>query len=346
MTNADVAILIPAYKPDARMNAFILQLQKRGFSRIVVVDDGGGAEYAGFFAQAQTDGAQVLTHPVNRGKGAALRTGLSAILEGGAMPVITADADGQHSPKDVSRMAGVLLENPDTLVLGARDKRMMPFRSRFGNTVTCAVLGLLTGLWVDDTQTGLRGLPKGVLPECAKLDGDRYEYEMNMLIKARQLSLPVVEMKIDTIYIDDNKGSHFSTFRDSFRIYALLFKQIGRYVGSSMASAIIETALVIPLSLRFPEPRMVPLVVGVPRVISATVNYFVNRDMVFKSRAGKKSLLYFYALVALMLGINMTMVYFLNRLGMATWVAKLLSDFVLFVLSYNVQQRVIFRDRM
>ena len=343
MRKEDIAVLIPAYKPDAKLNTFIDSLTRRGFTRIVVVDDGGGAGYAPIFEQCRAQGAQVVCYSVNRGKGAALRAGMAAIKDGGAVPIITADCDGQHHADDIQRMAIAMLESPDSLLLGTRSKAEMPPRSWLGNSITCAMLGLLTGLWIGDTQTGLRGIPLSALDDFLSLDGDRYEYELNVLIRARQLGMSVVQLGIKTIYIDDNKGSHFNTLKDSARIYALLFAQIGRYVGSGMVSALFEYGLLIVLHMFWPESMLACVVV--PRVFSSLLNYIVNRQIVFKSQAGKRSLLSFYGLVAVVLGLNYLLVWTLQQLGLSILAAKPMVDLVLFVLSYNVQQRFIFKDR-
>lgn len=343
MPMSAVAVIIPAYKPDERMNVFIRALRDDGFERLIVVDDGGGPEYASFFEQAKEDGCQVLVHEVNRGKGAALRSGLQALLAEDPMPVITADCDGQHSPADVHHIAEVMLDSPESLVLGTRDKSLMPPRSRAGNTITCAALGLLTGLWVHDTQTGLRGMPLCSLETFAQLDGDHYEFEMNVLITARQKTMSVIEVPIATIYIDNNKSSHFDTLRDSYRIYALLFKQIGKYIGSSMFSGLIEYGVFVLLGYLFQTSLLVSVVV--PRIISSTINYIVNREVVFKSHVGKRSLVYFYLFVAAVLTVNYFIILGLTSIGVSKIFAKMIADLSLFVVSYNVQQRFIFRER-
>ena len=343
MRKEDIAVLIPAYKPDAKLNAFIDSLKRRGFSRIVVVDDGGGAGYAPIFEQCRAQGAQVVSYSVNRGKGAALKVGMDAILKGGAVPIITADCDGQHLADDIERMAIAMLDSPESLVLGTRNKGQMPPRSKAGNTITCAALGMLTGLWVGDTQTGLRGLPVAALADFMALDGDRYEYELNVLIRARQKGMSVVQLMIETVYIDDNRGSHFDTLKDSARIYALLLGQIGKYVGSGLVSGVFEYLVMLALYFFWPESLLACVVA--PRVLSSLLNYMINRQIVFKSQAGKRSLLNFYLLVGAVLLLNYASVFGMTQMGMPVLIAKPIADVVLFVLSYNVQQRFIFRDR-
>lgn len=346
MVYQDVAILIPAYRPDPRMNTFIRDLKEAGFSRIIVVDDGGGGQFASLFAEAQTDGAVVLVHEENRGKGAALKTGIQYLQQHGTMPVITADADGQHACEDVKKVADALRQNPDSLVLGTRDKKQMPARSKFGNNVTCVMLGMLTGMWIQDTQTGLRGIPKDALDDFALLDGDRYEYEMNVLIKAEQLNMAVVQVVIQTIYDEGNATSHFHVIRDSWHIYKCLFQQIAKYCGASAISGIVDYIVFLTLHLFFPGNGALLPSMAVARLISSLVNYFANRDLVFKSRAGKRSLLYYYMLVAAVFVASYLLTRAFVELRIPPWAGQPISALVLFVVSYNVQQKYIFCDNL
>lgn len=355
MQRSDVAVLIPAYRPDARLCELIEALKALGFARIVAVDDGSGASCADFFARARALGATVLTHEVNRGKGAALKTGFENI---GARPVVTCDADGQHTPQDVLAIAEALTANPGALILGCRDKRRMPLKSKLGNNLTCFFLGLLTGLWISDTQTGLRGIPACAMAAFSELEGDRYEYETNMLLKARRMRLPVKEVVIETVYFDNNAESHFKPLQDGWRIYRLLFKQMALYLGSSSVAGLVDILAFTALHYLLPEEIglhasgfwafLLPASVGVPALIaraaSALVNYLLNRELVFKSRAGKRSLFAYYLLTAFVLLCDIQLIRFFTHLGIQTIVAKVLADACMFVVSYNVQQRVIFKE--
>ena len=94
----------------------------------------------------------------------------------------------------------------------------MPFRSRFGNSITRVVFNLLTRQKVTDTQTGLRGFTFDQLEWLEGIKGDRYEYEMNMLMKASDEKIQIKEVKIETVYENNNESSHFRPFQDSVRI--------------------------------------------------------------------------------------------------------------------------------
>lgn len=340
MNYENIAVLIPAYKPDRRLNQLVDDLLAFGFSRLVVVDDGGGEPFREIFNDLQGK-AEVLVHEVNRGKGAALKTGLAHIMKTPGVAVVTADADGQHTPSDIAKIADALIERPDALILGSRDKKQMPPRSKVGNTLTCGVFGLTTGLWISDTQTGLRGLPACELEPFSRLDGDRYEYEMNMLIDTAKRKVPTVEVTIDTIYIDDNASSHFNALKDGMRIYKLLFRQTGAFLLSSLISAGVD--YICFLLLRWLVPAIMLVAVAGARIISSLVNYFLNRDVVFKARDTHGSFIRYYLLVATIMLLNYAGILGLTVLGLPDLLSKIIMDVVLFILSYRVQNKVVFK---
>lgn len=226
----NVTVLIPAYQPDDQLEALVGRLRE-AFAHVVLVDDGSTEGRAVFDAvRAQVDA--VLVHPANRGKGAALRTGLAWIRDHqpAAAGVVTADADGQHKVADIVRVATALADRSEGLVLGVRRfGRHVPFRSRFGNHWTTFFFWLLTGLWIRDTQTGLRGIPRVLFDRLLALRGDRYEYEMRMLVDARRHAQKPLQLPIETVYIDGNRSSHFNPLRDTLLTQgALLSARFGR----------------------------------------------------------------------------------------------------------------------
>ena len=338
-----VAVLIPAYKPDERMLKLIEALKTTGFSRLIVIDDGNEESYAPLFHQAEAAGAVVLKHPVNRGKGAALKTGLKYILSNSPCPVVTADADGQHAPEDVLRIAERLNEEPEALVLGVRDKSQMPLRSKFGNTLTCWTLGAVSGLWIDDTQTGLRGLPVQALKAFSELKGDRYEYEMNMLLAVRQKRMQVEQVVIQTIYIDDNRGSSFHVFRDSVLVYGTLLKQLLSFLGSSAIAALIDLALFTTLQIVYPHLLMVAVVSA--RAASATVNYFINKNLVFHASCGARCAVRYITLVIVMIILSYLIIRALTLIHIPSVFAKIMGDALLLFFNYSVQRQIVFRGR-
>ncbi len=159
--------LIPAYEPSQTLPELTKRLYRAGFQP-VVVDDGSGEAYRQVFGEAARF-ADVVSHEENRGKGRALKTGLSHIRDKfpQSRVIVTVDADGQHSVEDAVRVSDLAVWNQGALVLGSRTfGDGCPARSRFGNTVTRFVYRLTTGARVTDTQTGLRAFGAELIPFC------------------------------------------------------------------------------------------------------------------------------------------------------------------------------------
>ena len=151
--------------------------------------------------------------------------------------VVTADADGQHHPADIERVAAVLMENPDALVLGCRTfDNAVPLRSRFGNILTRRLMQLLIGASLQDTQTGLRGIPAAMFAPLLRVEARGYEFELEMLIAARHLGVRIVEAPIRTIYEPGNQSSHFNPLTDSMKIYFVLL----RFSSVSLITAVLD----------------------------------------------------------------------------------------------------------
>lgn len=221
----DVIVTIPAFEPDASLVSLASNLLRK-FTAIVIVDDGSTRSTEVFDHIARMKGVVLLRHPTNRGKGAALKTAFAEILRRFpcALGTVTVDADGQHLPDDVDKVAQSLSDVPGSLALGVRSfARDIPFRSRLGNLWTCCEFRLLTGRWIADTQTGLRAIPLSLLPRFLKLPGERYEYEIRMLVDAVRHLDPPRQIPITTVYADGNSTSHFRPLADTFRTQRALF---------------------------------------------------------------------------------------------------------------------------
>lgn len=225
-------VIIPAYQPEEELIRYTAELLSAGV-RVVVVDDGSGASYGAVFGQlGELPGCTVLRHADNQGKGAAIKTAVCWCLNGEqtAAGVVTADCDGQHSVKDVLRVIEAVAANPKALVLGCRSfGAEVPGRSAMGNRLISGGMKLLYGIELEDTQTGLRGIPKSLMGDLTELPGDRYEYELNMLLSMSSEGVPFIAVPIQTIYFNNNSGSHFRPLRDSLRIAAQLCAGIVRY---------------------------------------------------------------------------------------------------------------------
>lgn len=221
MSLSESVVLIPVYRPGPTLPELVRELRPEA-AHVLVVDDGSGPEAEPLLATVAAPGVTVLRHPANRGKGAALKTGFRhAMRAHPGRAVVCADADGQHHAREVRQVAARVGQG---IVLGVREFDSMPARSRFGNTLTRLLFHAVTSRRVADTQTGLRAYPAELLDRLCGVPGDRFEYEMNVLLEAARSGLPIDEVPVATTYLDDNSGSHFSGVSDSVRIYRPLLR--------------------------------------------------------------------------------------------------------------------------
>ncbi|QLQ35641.1 glycosyltransferase family 2 protein [Micromonospora robiginosa] len=214
-------VLVPVYRPGDKLPPLVTDLVAAlpGAS-VLVVDDGSGPSAAAVLDAARARGATVLRRRINRGKGVVLRTGFRyATTHRPGDGVVCVDADGQHEVSDVVRVAERMRDSGAQALGVRRFDGEVPARSRFGNAATRAAFRLATGRDVRDTQTGLRAYPAGLLRWLATIPGDRFEYEMNVLLESARAGLPIEQVDIATRYHAGNAGSHFSALADSVRIY-------------------------------------------------------------------------------------------------------------------------------
>jgi len=336
-------VLIPAYQPAPGLPEMARELAASGeVEAVVVVDDGSGPEYRAIFeAASEVEGVTLLRHVVNLGKGAALKTGLNAAAcrFPGHVGVVTADADGQHKVSDILRTARALAANPARLVLGVRDFRgAVPLRSRIGNGVTRAVMQFVTGQSFSDTQTGLRGIPMSFVPDLMRSKPNGYDFELDMLLTCRDARREIVEVDIETIYIDRNRGSHFNPLVDSMRVYFVFL----RFAAVSMITAGIDNTVFLLLLHSWPS------VIGcqfASRAVAGVFNYSANKMEVFRSRTQNTVALPRYCVSVVAQGL---VSYFLftnlsRLLGMDVAIAKILVETALFFASFIVQREFVFR---
>ena len=350
-----IPVVIPSYKPDGTLLSTCRELIAAGLENIVVVDDGGGEEYAHIFKQVKEDlHCTVLVHEVNRGKGRGLKTAFEHIIneQPDAIGCVTADADGQHLPKDILACMEALEKNPDALVLGCRDFSGddVPTKSRYGNELTKKVCSALCGVKVSDTQTGLRSIPLDFMKHLLHVKGERFEFETNMLVECKD-RVNIVEVTITTVYDSkDDHQTHFNPLKDSMRIYAIFGKIFLKYIAASAASFVIDYTLFLALDALFVQYDIGQgqhdiMAHMIARVVSASFNYLLNSVLVFRSnkKAPTSALKYFIVAVA-QLGCGSLLLHTLPEWGvkLEPWLLKPLVDGVLFVISFFVQRKFVF----
>ncbi|MCI8356864.1 MAG: glycosyltransferase [Lachnospiraceae bacterium] len=350
-----IPVIIPAYEPDEKLLILLNHLKEAGIRNMIVVDDGSGSDYQTLFARAEaTEGCTVLHHAVNLGKGRALKTAFNACLL--RFPTqcgcVTADSDGQHTPQDILACMKKLWENPEALVLGCRnfDAADVPMRSSFGNKCTRKVFRYLVGLSVSDTQTGLRAIPASFMKSLMNVRGERFEYETNMLIETKNMSVPILEVPVETIYLEENKTSHFNPIKDSVRIYMIF----GKFLFSSLSSSVLDLALfgLFCKALRAASGIWtgLPYIVGatiLARIISAIYNFLLNYKVVFQSSANlaASAAKYFALAVCQMLCSAFLVNELFGLLGGYEVAVKIPVDVLLFFLSFVIQREFVYRKK-
>lgn len=338
----DIAVLIPAYNPDLKLLQLVAQLLDSGFGPVLVVNDGSDARWDRLFENiARTPGCTVLQHAVNLGKGRALKTGLNYFLLNckDSIGLVTADADGQHTPDDIASVARRLAANPKYLILGARQfEKGVPLRSRVGNVLTRWVFAFLVGKRISDTQSGLRGLSRDLCARALQIDGERFEYEMNMLIAARTQARGILEQSIQTIYLGGNESSHFNPLIDSLKIYFVLF----RFLLSSLLAGAMDL-VVFAITYKSTGNLTLSLLLG-RVVIGSVVNFGLNKRFVFHNHAGiARPLAKYYLLFCLNALVSYLCIQSLNsRYGINVISAKVMVESVLFIASFSIQRALIF----
>ena len=355
---ADAVILIPSLEPDERLPAYIQKLAEGGFGHVVVVDDGSAESYQEIFRRVEAidPRVKVLHHDVNHGKGVALKTGYRWIQEN--LPeisgVITADADGQHSVPDCIRLAEELEKGKRALYLGSRDfsQENVPPKSRTGNRFTSILFLLLYGKWLQDTQTGLRAFRKEDLQMMIDVEGERFEYEMNVLVACTRHDLPIIPLTIETIYENENRGTHYHPFRDSMRIFRVLVRGFVKFMGVSILCFLVDQGLFNLLNLAVFTNRAdklakyIFIATALARVVSATLNFLLNKSFVFKLKGHTRSALWKYIVLAVCIMVMSACgVWLLGQIGINSTIAKLIVDFLLYFVSFQVQQKWVFGEK-
>lgn len=348
-----IGILIPALDPDQRLIQLIKHLRARltVTQQLVIVDDGSTSQQIFTQLAALADPhIHILHHETNRGKGAALKTGFDYFIK--QFPTVqgiaTMDADGQHTVDAVEKCCVLFSRYPTDLILGTRVfSKNVPLRSRFGNLLTNKLVRFLTRLPISDTQTGLRVIPISYVKQLINFPGERFEFEFDMLLRAREFGIQIREQPIATIYLDGNASSHFRVIRDSIMIYSRFLK----FSVSGILSFLVDISLFslfVQIIGNHSLHGIMLATIGA-RLLSAIVNYLINRHVVF-ANAGRQTLIkYTFLLVVQMLVSGyfthlLTVILPFSGSVLTPVIAKMSCDLILFVISYHLQKNLIFKE--
>lgn len=349
----NVAVIIPSLNPDGKLVEVVDSLVGAGFDDIIVVNDGSDRGHMKPFDKiSQYKQCKVLNHDVNKGKGRALKTAFEYCIANreGLAGVVTVDGDNQHKAKDILNCCQKMLKSCDKVVLGVRDfsGEHVPPKSRYGNNITSFVFRFVCGIKISDTQTGLRAIPYKYLPVMCRISGERFEYETNMLLEMKKQQIEMVEVPIETVYIEENASTHFHPIRDSFKIYAVILK----YLLGSLASFLIDISIFTAVNFLLLNVMEVSVRIFAAtltaRAVSSAFNYCYNRKAVFEHRGRvASSVLRYYTLCVVQLCMSYGMVYFITEIlslrPVLTTVAKVAVDTILFIISFQIQRIWVFK---
>lgn len=349
-----IGAVIPVLNPEPGLKALVKSLLEL-YSTVVVVDDGSNENVETF--DELPSGVSLVRHEVNRGKGRAIKTAIDWLKKNrpNVKVAVFVDGDGQHRIEDVAKVAAKALD-ADSAVLGVRDffKAGVPFRSRLGNVVTAFLVRLMYRIPIYDTQTGLRAIPSRLFNMMLETEGERFEYEMRLFGKLASRNEKLEQVPIKTIYIASNRASHFRPVRDTIRIYRGLFGGgFFKFIASSLISFLVDNGVFAGLifALGFYEiSRSSAILVAVvlARIISASVNYFINRRFVFNSTAKKTVSIGKYTVLASIIMLfsylgTLAFSCLLDINGIVITIIKIIVDIVLFLLSYKLQKIWVFK---
>lgn len=346
-----IVVILPSLNPDEKLMQVVHGVIEAGFSDLVIVNDGSDEAHLAPFEEAKAlPQCTVLTHEVNKGKGRGLKTAFSWVLENrkDCLGVVTVDGDNQHRPQDIKNCALVMSETGE-VVLGCRDfsQEDVPPRSRFGNRMTSFVFRFACGMKISDTQTGLRAIPYSFLAQMCQVEGERFEYETNMLLSFKRYDIPYREVSIETVYIEDNQTSHFHPIRDSLKIYGIIFKYLFGAISSCLID-IVLFAIINALTGGLGEKARIFVSTVGARVCSSFYNYNFNRKAVFDSKESmKKTMIRYYILCVVQMLTSYGFVYLIEHAlawgNLGTVLIKIVVDTVLFLISFQIQRAWVFK---
>jgi glycosyltransferase involved in cell wall biosynthesis len=354
-----ISVVLPSLDPDEKLIRVVDGLLEHGFTDIILVNDGSKQENLHYFTDLAAAHPEIhlLHHEVNKGKGAALKNAFHWFLENRpeGYGVVTVDGDDQHHPEDTKRCCEQMMASGN-IVLGCRDFNQadVPARSSFGNKTTSLIFKIFVGMTISDTQTGLRAIPRKQLEVLAEIAGERFEYETNMLLAMKDNGMAFDEVKIRTVYIEENKSSHFRVIHDSWRIYKLILRHFFLYTLSSLLSAAVDVglyALLTVLLQKMIKGIALTAVSGISaRVVSSLFNFFMNKKLVFRTNISTgKAMIRYFTLAVPQMGAQVLLtqgVYaLLNISDSAAFLRTLIYTVVmtaLYFISYVIQQRWVF----
>ena len=317
--------------------------------KILIINDGSINADDIFNELKKIGNCIVLSYTNNSGKGYAMKYGIKYYMENlisNYKGIITVDADYQHLPNDIDKLSNMI--DSDKIVLGSRDfnTKDVPLPNKIGNKITSFVFKLLYGYKINDTQTGLRGIPNNYLQVCLEIPGNRFEYEMEQLIYFVNHKINIEEMNIETIYYSKSE-SKFNKIIDSMKIYKVMLKESFRFLVTSLASSLLDINLFTIFLSVFNSLGDLAIIFAtfIARIIADFMNFNLTKYFVFDSNEdSKKILLKYYILSFSKMFMSAILVLLISKIILISkTLIKVIVDILIYFLSYRIQKKYIFK---
>lgn len=353
----NITVIIPSYCPDDRLLAIVQGLIAAGADDIAVINDGSGKEYEPVFDEVRRmPCCTVIEHASNRGKGAAIKSGMVFCLteRPASRGIVTVDGDGHHRVRDAVSCAHRMISSGRVIIgqRGRNDKTISP-RGRYGNRITSFAISVVCGFNIPDPLSGLRGIPAKFLPVFLKTKGDRYDFETNMLLDLKRKSIPFRLFSITGEFFPDGKKSHFRLFRDSAGIFAEILRYFGQQFRYMLSSALCYSFeyIVYRILLGYLPVLGITLTNYICRAMAGSLNFFINKKVVFRTK--KKNIttaVRYLAVSVFVMLLSTELIVIINKLFLTekNTVAKFVKlpvDFAMFFVSYFLQKKWVFAPR-
>ena len=331
--NYKTFIVIPSYEPNFRLLDLVDNLNSFFKDANIIIVNDGTTDKTIFDEVVKKKNVTLLTHEINLGKGCALKTAFRYIKDLNTKCIIaTIDSDGQHLAKDINRCIKFYRSINDGLLLGSRlFEGDVPLKSKIGNNTSRYLIKACNNKYVYDSQTGLRVFNDSMLDFMLKVKGNRFEYEMNMIVEVIKQRITLTEMKIDTVYFDNNAKTHFRPIKDFLKICFSILKHHFPYeiglIAYIVCFILLETLVKNPVTTHF------SLIVS--SILFLYIPYLINEaNILLGTRSIHKYMDYYFTKIMSFMGINVV-AYLLINLALGPIASMIISMFITIIL-YNL----------
>ncbi len=340
--NSEILIIIPAYNPPIELFEALLAKLDGAFKNVLIVNDGSDEEYNKFFKKLEKK-YHVLKHEYNLGKGKAIKTAYSFAIDNypDVSAYVVIDCDNQHDVEDMINCCQKAMEHPDSLIIGVRDFSLanVPFKSKFGNIITRNIFKWLFNYSISDTQTGLRAVSPNLAKKLLEVSGDRYNYELKCLMACCENNIPIIEVPIKTIYIENNKESRFNPVKDSLIIYKEFVNYYFKLFIPYLISLIAFLAIFYLLNSN-DDLKALILANSLAGIINIIANILMNYKNIYYHNNISNNLVYVLKKILKYFIAGFFIYISYNLLDMNLLISKVLIDIILTIIIYIIFRNV------